>query len=143
MAHYLEEVSTCWRRNPEPVRQVSCLHREVRYRRVYLRESRGRPVTNRWFPYSTARPEVSVQLPWLWLMAVRITVSAVWIYEGLWLKMIHPAAHELAVMRSVALGPLPPDLLLFGIGCGELLLGLGVLSGFSPRFLMLFQATIL
>lgn len=75
--------------------------------------------------------------------ALRLSVAAVWIYEGLWLKILHPSPHELAVMRSVTVGALPPSRLLFLIGCGEILLGLGVLSGLYPRFLAWFQGIIL
>ena len=46
-------------------------------------------------------------------------------------------------MRSVAIGPLPPERLLFGIGCGEVLLGVAVLTGFAPRLLAGVQAAIL
>ena len=74
------------------------------------------------------------------LATIRLAVAAVWIDEGLWLKMLHPAPHELAVTAAVAIGRVPPDRLLFGIGCGEVLLGLGVLSGWYPRFLAWVQA---
>jgi uncharacterized membrane protein YphA (DoxX/SURF4 family) len=77
------------------------------------------------------------------LSAVRLGVAAVWIYEGLWLKMLYPSPHELAVMRAVTVGSLSPTTLLFLIGCGELLLGLGVLSSVHPRFLAWFQGVIL
>jgi uncharacterized membrane protein YphA (DoxX/SURF4 family) len=77
------------------------------------------------------------------LAAIRLTVAAVWIYEGLWLKIVRPAPHELAVMGSMSFGPLSPGRLLFAIGGGEVLLGLGVLSGLYSRFLAWFQGVIL
>jgi uncharacterized membrane protein YphA (DoxX/SURF4 family) len=77
------------------------------------------------------------------LAAIRLAVAAVWIYEGLWLKVVRPAPHELAVAASVALGPLSPAALLRVIGGGETLLGLGVLSGRFDRFLAWFQGTVL
>ena len=77
------------------------------------------------------------------LAAIRVAVAAVWIYEGFWLKMARPAPHELAVMGAVSLGSLSPSRLLFLIGCGEVLLGLGVLSGLYFRFLAWFQVVVL
>lgn len=77
------------------------------------------------------------------LIAFRIAVAAVWIYEGLWLKLLRPAPHELAVVASFAAGPLSPRELLAVIGCGETLLGLGVLSGLFARLLAWFQGTLL
>ncbi len=46
-------------------------------------------------------------------------------------------------MSAVPVHSLSPATLLFLIGCGELLLGLGVLSGIYPRFLAWFQGVIL
>ncbi len=77
------------------------------------------------------------------LAIVRLAVAAVWIYEGLWLKVVRPAPHELAVAQSVTLGLLSPITLLRVIGGGETLLGLGVLSGRYPRFLAWFQGLVL
>jgi uncharacterized membrane protein YphA (DoxX/SURF4 family) len=100
-------------------------------------------VSKRRFPFRTRYPKTSAHLPLPWLVSFRLTVAAIWIYEGLWLKLVHPAPHELAVMRSVAISPLPPERLLFVIGCGEVLLGVGVLGGVAPRLLAGVQATIL
>jgi uncharacterized membrane protein YphA (DoxX/SURF4 family) len=77
------------------------------------------------------------------LAAIRLAVAAVWIYEGLWLKVVRPSPHELAVVASVAVGPLSPSRLLFLIGWGEALLGVGVLSGLYSRFLAWFQGVLL
>jgi uncharacterized membrane protein YphA (DoxX/SURF4 family) len=77
------------------------------------------------------------------LTAIRLSVAAIWLYEGLWLKIVHPVPHELAVVESVAFGPLSPERLLALIGGGETLLGLGVLSGLYPRFLAWFQGSVL
>jgi uncharacterized membrane protein YphA (DoxX/SURF4 family) len=77
------------------------------------------------------------------LVAMRLAVAAVWIYEGLWQKVLRPAPHELAVVQSVALGPLAPLQLLQLIGIGETLLGLGVLSGLYARPLAWFQGVLL
>jgi uncharacterized membrane protein YphA (DoxX/SURF4 family) len=77
------------------------------------------------------------------LTAIRLAVAAVWIYEGLWLKVVRPAPHELAVAQSVPMGPFSPAALLGVIGGGETLLGLGVLSGRYDRFLAWFQGVLL
>jgi len=77
------------------------------------------------------------------LAAIRVAVAAVWIYEGLWLKVLRPSPHELAVVQSVAVGLLSPPRLLFLIGCGETLLGLGVLSRLYARPLAWFQGALL
>jgi uncharacterized membrane protein YphA (DoxX/SURF4 family) len=95
------------------------------------------------FPSGSRSREASDRLRPAMLTCLRLTIAVVWIYEGLWLKIIHPSPHELAVMRSVAFGPFPPERLLCGIGCGEVLLGLGVLTRFSPLALAWVQAVIL
>jgi uncharacterized membrane protein YphA (DoxX/SURF4 family) len=77
------------------------------------------------------------------LAAMRLAVAAVWIYEGLWQKVLRPAPHELAIVQSVALGALTPLQLLRLIGIGETLLGLGVLSGLYARPLAWFQGALL
>jgi hypothetical protein len=70
-------------------------------------------------------------------------VAALWLHEGLWLKVVHPAPHELAVVESIAIGPLSARQLLLLIGWGETFLGMGVLSGLYHRFLAWFQAVVL
>ena len=77
----------------------------------------------------------------IWLL--RGVVALVWIYEGLWLKVIRQAPHELQVVASVGIGWLPPKTLLFLIGSGETLLGIGVLTGLYARFLAWFQILLL
>jgi uncharacterized membrane protein YphA (DoxX/SURF4 family) len=77
------------------------------------------------------------------LAAIRLAVAAVWIYEGLWLKVVRPAPHELAVAQSVTVGPFSPATLLHLIGGGETVLGLAVLSGRFDRVLAWFQGVVL
>lgn len=89
---------------------------------------------------SGKRPD---RVPPALLTAVRLAVAAVWIYEGLWLKVVHPSAHELAVVGSVTIGPLSPAGFLRLIGWGETVLGLGVLTGLYYRFLAWIQALLL
>ena len=76
-------------------------------------------------------------------LVVRVTVAAVWLYEGLWLKVLLRAPHELAVVESLPhVLPLSPTDLLTLIGFGETLLAVGVLSGLFWRPLALLQAAL-
>jgi uncharacterized membrane protein YphA (DoxX/SURF4 family) len=77
------------------------------------------------------------------LIALRLSIAAIWLYEGLWLKILHPSPHELAVVEAVPFGKLSPAQVLALIGAGETLMGLGVLSGLYPRFLAWFQGSVL
>lgn len=69
-------------------------------------------------------------------LTARFVVGLVWLYEGLWLKLVQHSPEELRVMTTVFqrvhLAPLD---LLRGVGCVETLLALGVLAGWSPRLL--------
>jgi len=76
------------------------------------------------------------------VLAVRIVVAATWLYQGLWLKVIALDPHHLAIVESVG-GPVPSLLLLRGIGVGETLLALSVLSGVWHRFIAAFQIVLL
>lgn len=77
------------------------------------------------------------------LGAMRCAVAAIWLYEGLWLKILRPAPHELAVVASLPLGPLSPAAFLRLFGTGETLLGLAVLSGRFARPLAWIQGALL
>lgn len=77
------------------------------------------------------------------LFGVRCTIALIWLYEGLWLKVIAQDAHELSIVRQFSNTPDGARLLMLGIGCAETLLALGVLSGWYWRALSWFQITIL
>jgi uncharacterized membrane protein YphA (DoxX/SURF4 family) len=78
------------------------------------------------------------------VFAVRACVALVWLYEGLWLKLIRRAPHELAVVEGVGgFGPLTPLQFLQAVGAGETLLAVGVLSGLWWRGLAWFQIALL
>lgn len=78
----------------------------------------------------------------LWLL--RVAVAAVWLYEGLWLKVLQPSPHEVAIVRNVVSGTsVSPTLFLALIGIGETLLALAILSGLFARPLAWLQATLL
>ena len=61
--------------------------------------------------------------------------AAVWLYNGLWLKLLSPDAHHLEIVRATG-GPFgwSPERFLRAIGAGETLLALAILSGVWPRF---------
>ncbi len=70
------------------------------------------------------------------VLTARFVVGVVWLYEGLWLKLIQHDAGELRVIATVfARLRLAPLDLLRGVGCVETMLAFGVLAGWSPRLL--------
>lgn len=75
------------------------------------------------------------------LTAVRISIALVWLYQGLWLKIVAADAHHLEIVRQV--GFTSPLLAMRLIGVGETLLGIGVLSGFYPRAVAALQIAII
>ena len=78
------------------------------------------------------------------VFTLRFIVALVWLHEGLWLKLITRAPHEVAVVESVGqIGPIAPLQLLLLIGAGETLLAMGVLSGVFWRALSVFQIVLL
>jgi uncharacterized membrane protein YphA (DoxX/SURF4 family) len=78
------------------------------------------------------------------LLLARLILAAIWLYQGLWLKIIQADPHHLTVVRSV---PLPvwitPDKALTLIGAGETLLALGIASGLWHRLVNGFQIALL
>lgn len=79
----------------------------------------------------------------LLIFTIRLSLALVWLYNGLWLKIIASDPHHLAIVSTVAPSVnMDPLLLLHLIGSGETLLGLGILSGLLHRFVSFFQITI-
>ena len=77
-----------------------------------------------------------------WL--VRIAVAGVWIYEGLWCKVLGRSPSELAVVEAVpGYGPKYGRLFLTTLGWVELTLGAWVLSGIAPGVAALAQTVLL
>jgi hypothetical protein len=92
------------------------------------------------------RPDVNVDastlLPPFWL--IRIAVAAVWLYEGLWCKLLRGQPHELEVVESVPyFGPRVGALFLQVLGVIEVLLAIWVLSGIAPVWCALAQTVLL
>jgi uncharacterized membrane protein YphA (DoxX/SURF4 family) len=67
------------------------------------------------------------------LVVIRSAVAAVWLYEGLWNKLLGRAQREAQVVGAVpGLGPRFGRLFLKVLGVVEVALALWILSGFYP-----------
>ena len=85
---------------------------------------------------------MSGDLPPIWL--IRAAVAAVWIYEGLWCKLLHGQPHELAVVEAVPrFGPKIGARFLQALGVVEIALGVWVLAGVAPRVCAIAQTLLL
>ena len=85
---------------------------------------------------------MSLELPPYWL--IRVAVAAVWIYEGLWCKLLGGQPHELTVVESVPwFGPRIGALFLRALGVVEVALGAWVLSGMAPMLCAMAQTVLL
>jgi hypothetical protein len=81
-------------------------------------------------------------MPPEWL--VRVAVAGVWLYEGLWCKILGRAPDELRVVRAVPrYGPRFGAPFLLALGGVELALGMWVLSGVAPVHCALAQTILL
>lgn len=86
--------------------------------------------------------DVSLGLPPLAL--VRVSVAAVWLYEGLWCKVLGRERHQIQVVEAVPkLGRLLGRHFLFSLGLLEMALAAWVLSGVSPGLCAIAQTVIL
>ena len=70
-------------------------------------------------------------------------LATIWLYEGFWLKIWRPDAHELTIVSAFAATPQGARLLMTLIGAAETVLALGILSGLFARFVSWFQVGIL
>jgi hypothetical protein len=74
---------------------------------------------------------MSSLLPPFWL--IRVAVAAVWLYEGLWCKLLRGQPHEFEVVAAVPnLGPRFGALFLQVLGAVEVSLAAWVLSAIAP-----------
>jgi hypothetical protein len=81
-------------------------------------------------------------MPPVWL--VQCVVAAVWLYEGLWCKVLGRSAHETEVVAEVRfLEPWMVRAFLFALGGVETLLAAWVLSGWQPAWAALAQTVLL
>lgn len=85
---------------------------------------------------------MSMLLPPIWL--VRVAVAAVWLYEGLWCKLLRGQPHEFEVVAAVPrLGPRFGAPFLRMLGVVEVGVSLWTLSAVAPIFCAAFQTALL
>jgi hypothetical protein len=86
--------------------------------------------------------DLSLGLPPLQL--VRSAVAAVWLYEGLWCKLLGRERHQLQVVEAVPkLGPIVGRHFLNVLGVAEVGLAVWVMSGLTPGLCALTQTLLL
>ena len=78
------------------------------------------------------------------VVLARVIVALVWIYEGLWCKLLSGCPSHAAIVRSL---PAPisrvADALLIAVGAAEVALALWILSGWKARVAFWAQALLL
>jgi hypothetical protein len=85
---------------------------------------------------------MSPLLPPAWL--IHIAVAAVWIYEGLWCKLLRGQPHEFKVVEAVPwFGPRIGARFLMALGAVEVALAVWVLSRISPTLCAMAQTVLL
>jgi DoxX-like family len=86
--------------------------------------------------------DISLPLPPLQL--VRCAVAAVWVYEGLWCKLLGRERHQLQVVEAVPkLGPIVGRHFLLALGLIETTLAVWVMSGVAPGLCAIAQTLLL
>jgi len=87
---------------------------------------------------------VDVPLPLPPVALLRAAVAAVWLYEGLWCKVLGRERRQVQVVEAVPkLGPLLGKHFLLTLGVVETALGLWVLSGVAPGLCAVAQTLLL
>jgi len=77
-------------------------------------------------------------------IVIRAAVAAVWLYEGVWCKLLDRAPLQLRVVTAVPrLGPAFGPLFLKALGMIETLLAVWVLSGRAPGTCAIAQTVVL
>jgi uncharacterized membrane protein YphA (DoxX/SURF4 family) len=85
---------------------------------------------------------MSLLLPPFWL--IRVAVAAVWLYEGLWCKLLRGQPHEFEVVAAVPrFGPRFGAPFLRMLGVVEVLVALWTLSALAPILCAAFQTVLL
>jgi uncharacterized membrane protein YphA (DoxX/SURF4 family) len=81
-------------------------------------------------------------MPPLWLL--QAAVAAVWLYEGLWCKVLSRSPHQFEVVEQVpGFAPRTAHALLRLLGVAETALGVWVLSGRQPIVAAIVQTALL
>lgn len=85
---------------------------------------------------------MSELMPPYWL--IRIAVASVWLYEGLWCKLLRGEPREFEVVKAVPrYGPRFGVPFLMVLGAVELAIALWVLSGLAPLVCAISQTVLL
>ena len=85
-----------------------------------------------------------ITLPVPPMAVIRCAVAAVWLYEGLWCKLLGREARQVQVVEAVPkLGPLVGRHFLKVLGLVETAVALWVLSGISPGLCAIAQTVLL
>jgi uncharacterized membrane protein YphA (DoxX/SURF4 family) len=75
---------------------------------------------------------------------VRLSIALVWLYQGLWCKLLAGAPHHLTIVSSVPfIGPIAGHVVLISLGLIECGLGLWVLTGLQQRTAAITQTVLL
>jgi uncharacterized membrane protein YphA (DoxX/SURF4 family) len=75
---------------------------------------------------------------------LRLAIAAVWIYHGLWNKLLSPGGRHSQIIDSIpTLAGVAPDQLRIAIGLAEVATGVWVLSGLAPRAAAAAQSMLL
>ncbi len=78
------------------------------------------------------------------LILIEIGVAAVWLYEGLWCKVLRRSPHEFEVVEAAPLfSPRVATLFLGALGVFECALAVWVLSGWQPLWAAVIQTALL
>ena len=78
------------------------------------------------------------------LLLVRCAIAAVWLYEGLWCKVLGRMPNQKAIVEAVPyLGPIRAEALLRALGALETALAVWVVSGWEPVWAAVFQTGLL
>jgi hypothetical protein len=78
------------------------------------------------------------------LILLQIAVAAVWLYEGLWCKVLGKSAHEFEVIAQAPMfGPTRGPLFLRALGVVETALAMWVLMGWQPYLAAVAQTALL
>jgi len=77
-------------------------------------------------------------------LLVRCAIAAVWLYEGLWCKLLGRMPNQKAIVEAVPyLGPVPAEAFLPALGLLECGLAAWVLSGWEPVWAAVVQSVLL
>lgn len=78
------------------------------------------------------------------LLLIRIAIALVWLYEGVWCKLLDRMPHQVEVVAAHPLfGPGSARAVLKAIGLVEVALAVWVLSGWQPIYAAMAQTVLL